>query len=134
MTVMEHAKALGEAIADDKVVKELREAQEAYNNCRPLQDKMTEYNANRAAMGEEFKKEIEKQDPEMINMIRNRMDALGKEIVSFPEYKRMADAEAAMKALMTRINGEINFYVFGVRPEENENACTHDCSSCSGCH
>ncbi len=133
MTVMEHAKALGEAIADSAVVKALREAQEAFNACRPLQDKMTEYNANRAAMGEEFQKEIEKQDPDMIQMIKNRMDVLGKEIVAFPEYKAMADAENSLKTLMTKINSEINFYVFGVRPEE-ENACTHDCSTCGGCH
>ncbi len=133
MTVMEHAKALGEAIAADPVVKSLREAQEAFNACRPLQDKMTEYNANRAAMGEEFQKEIEKQDPDMIGMIKNRMDVLGKEIVAFPEYKAMADAENALKALMTKINGEINYYVFGVRPP-SESECTHDCSTCSGCH
>lgn len=133
MTVMEYAKALGEAIAIDPVVKTLREAQEAYNSCRPLQDKLAEYNASRAAMGEEYKKDAEEQDAAIQEKLKNRLDELGREIVAFPEYGALSAAEKGLKDLMTRVNSEINFCVFGIRPEE-ENACTHDCATCGGCH
>lgn len=130
--ITELSRALGEAIAEHEVVKNLKAAQDAYNNCAAMQAKMTEYNANRAAMGEEFKKEIEKQDPAMLEMIKNRIDELGREIVSFKEYADLAEAQKKLQTLMASVNSEIQYCVFGIRPEEN--ACTHDCSSCSGCH
>ncbi len=130
--ITELSKALGEAIAEHEIVKNLKAAQEAYNNCAPMQAKMTEYNANRAAMGEEFKKEIEKQDPAMLEMIKKRIDELGREIVSFKEYGELAEAQKKLQTLMASVNSEIQYRVFGIRPEANE--CTHDCSSCSGCH
>ncbi len=132
MDVMMKAKELGDAIAKSAVVSELKNAQAAYDTCAALQDKLTEYGANRAAMGEAFKKEIEKQDPEMLKMIKARIDVLGKEIVSFPEYTRLSEAQKALQALIADVNAEISYAVYGIRPNEGE--CTHDCSTCKGCH
>ena len=132
MTVMELAAALGDAIADEAVVKELREAQAAYDACTAIQERLTEYNAQRKIMGDEFRKEVEKQDPDMLGLIKNRIDELGREIVSYPEYSRLLEAQKALQALMTKVNSEISYRVFGMRPEEN--SCTHDCSTCGGCH
>ena len=130
--VMMKAKELGAAIAESDVVAELKNAQAAYDTCTALQDKLTEYGANRAAMGEEFKKEIEKQDPAMLKMIKARIETLGREIVSFPEYARLSEAQKALQNLIADVNAEISYAVYGVRPNEEE--CTHDCSTCKGCH
>ncbi len=131
MTVMEHAQALGVAISEDPVAVELKAAQTAYDTCEGLQKKLTEYNAQRAVMGEEFRKEVEKQDPVMLEMVKARIETLGREIVAFPEYARLAEAQKALQALIAKVNSEISYAVFGVRPDEG---CTHDCASCSGCH
>ena len=58
MTVLEQAKALGEALAKDEVVVRLNEAKIAYEQDTELRAAMQEYNALRAALGEEFKKDI----------------------------------------------------------------------------
>ena len=132
MNVLEQAQALGAAIASDPVAIELKAAQTAYDTCEALQKKLTEYNAQRAVMGEEFRKEVEKQDPVMLEMVKERIDVLGREIVAFPEYARLAEAQKALQGLISKVNAEISYAVFGVRPDEG--GCSHDCSSCSGCH
>ena len=62
MTVMEQAKILGQALALDPAVIRLNHAKEAYENDRSLRGAMQEYNALRAGMGEEFKKDEGEQD------------------------------------------------------------------------
>ena len=64
------------------------------------------------------------QSPELISLIRERIDMLGKQIAADPDYRAFADAQQEVTKLMQEINSEISFQVFGERP------CTHDCSSC----
>ena len=45
-------------------------------------------------------------------------------------YAKFASAQQAMDALMADVNAEIKFCITGERPS----TCTHDCSTCSGCH
>ena len=39
-------------------------------------------------------------------------------------------AQKALNDLMAEVNAEIKFCITGERPA----ACTHDCSTCGGCH
>ncbi len=128
MTVLEQAKALGEALAKDEAVLALNAAKIAYENDTELRRAMQEYNAQRALLGEEFSKELDKQDADLIAKVKERIDVLQNEIVLHPAYTGFMEAQQGLKKLMDRVNSEISFYAFGERP------CTHDCSTCSGCH
>lgn len=128
MTVLEQAKALGEALANDETVLALNAAKIAYENDTELRRAMQEYNAQRALLGEEFSKELDKQDADLIAKIKERIDVLQNEIVLHPAYTGFMEAQKGLKKLMDQVNSEISFYAFGERP------CTHDCSTCSGCH
>ena len=62
--------------------------------------------------------------------LRARIETLSSEIGSHPKYIKFAEAQRAMNALMAEVNEEIKYCITGERPSD----CTHDCSTCKGCH
>ncbi len=131
MSVLELAKALGEGIRDDQVLKEYDAAKAAFEEDTVLSGQMAEYNAHRTCLAEEFNREPEQQDKTVIEQLKAKLDELGGLIHQNEHYARFAAAQEAVQALMKQINEEITFYAFGVRPSSE---CTHDCATCGGCH
>ena len=125
MTVLEYAKQLGEAIAKDEILQKFNEAKKAYEENLELQHFVFEYNTQRTILGNEFKKELSEQNEELIKLVKEKTDELFTAITEHEIYKDFIKAQEAVNKLMTDVNSEINFYVFGERP------CTHDCSTCS---
>ena len=127
MTALEKARELAEAILQEEIVKTYIAAREAYENSRELQTKMTEYNTQRLIMGQEFSKDVSEQSPELLSMVRDRMEALAREISAMEEYRNLSATQLQVSDFMKKINDEIQRIVFGVEPQEE---CTHDCSTC----
>lgn len=125
MTVLEYAKQLGQAIANDEVMKNFNESKKKYEENESLQKLLVEYNTHRMALGEQFKMDLSQQDEGLIKSIRARIDEIFSMIVANEDYKAYAEAQDSIAKLMNTVNSEINYYVFGERP------CTHDCSTCS---
>lgn len=125
MTVLEYAKKLGEVIANDEVIINFNNAKKAYEENLELQHFVFEYNTQRTILGNEFQKELEDQNEELIKLVRARADELFNSIISHEDYKAFIKAQEAVNKLMNEVNSEISYHVFGERP------CTHDCSSCS---
>ena len=128
--IIELAHALGEEIAKSEEIKNLEAAKAAYQTDAALQAKMSEYEAQRVLLGQEFSKEEPEIDQKAIADIRARIEELSAEISASEIYKAFAAAQQAMNALMADVNAEIKFCITGERPS----SCTHDCSTCSGCH
>ena len=128
--IIELAHMLGEEIAKSDEIKNLENAKAKYESSEALQAKMSEYNTERLLLGEEFAKENSDQDQIAIANLRARIDELTREISKDPLYIEFAEAQHAMNALMNSVNEEIKFCITGERPAK----CTHDCSTCSGCH
>ena len=121
---------LGVEISKSEEIKNLNTAKDAFDADAALQEKMREYEADRLLLGQEFAKEKDEADQIAIANLRARMEELTKEISSDPKYIAFSEAQKAMNALMAEVNAEIKFCITGERPAE----CTHDCSTCSGCH
>lgn len=130
MDVMELAKALGEGIKNHPTLLAYDAAKAAFDADADLSAQMAEYNADRTCLAEEFNKDLAMQDKTVIENLKAKLDELAKVINGNENYARFAKAQQDVNALMQKINEEITFYAFGVRPSN----CTHDCSSCSGCH
>lgn len=124
------ANALGHKIAESEEMKRLETAKNAYTQDSELQAKVSEYEADRLALGQEFAKNPDEADQRAIADIRARMEELTREITANANYAEFAEAQKAVNAIMTAVNNEIKFCITGERPTE----CTHDCSTCSGCH
>lgn len=128
--IIELAHKLGEEIAKSEEIANLEATKGEFQSDKELQDKMSEYEAQRMLLGQEFSKDTDEADQKAIADIRARIEELSKEISSSEKYQKFAAAQQAMNALMAEVNAEIKFCITGERPSE----CTHDCSTCKGCH
>lgn len=124
MDIIELAAELGKKIAQDKTVNRLKAAQAEYEVNADLQNLISEYNTQRAALAEEYK--TNERDEEAIDAINARIEELYNIIINNPVYSEFSAAKEAMDTLLQDVNSEITFQVFGERP------CSHDCGSCGG--
>lgn len=127
--IIELAHQLGMEIAKSDEIKNLEAAKAAYDADTELQAKMAEYETHRRLLGEEFAKSSDEVDQIAVANIRARIEELTREISSNPIYITFANAQGALNRLMADVNAEIKFCITGERDN-----CTHDCSTCSGCH
>lgn len=127
--IIELAHALGMEIAKSDEIKNLEAAKAAYEANAELQAKMSEYEAERRLLGEEFSKSEGEADERAIADLRARIQELTAQITKDPVYIAFSEAQNAMNRMMADVNAEIKFCITGERDN-----CTHDCSTCSGCH
>lgn len=127
--IIELAHALGMEIAVSDEIKNLENAKAAFESNAELQAKMSEYETHRRLLGEELTKNNDSIDEIAVANIRARIDELAREISADPVYITFANAQQALNRLMADVNAEIKFCITGERDD-----CTHDCSTCSGCH
>ncbi len=127
--VIEMAHQLGVEIAASEEIKVLNAAKEAFDGDEALQALMSEYEADRVLLGQEFSKNSDEADEKAIADLRARIEELTKIISANPIYSAFAKAQTDMNKLMADVNAEIKFCITGERDD-----CTHDCSTCSGCH
>lgn len=127
--IIELAHQLGVEIAKSDEIKVLNETKDAFDSDAELQALMSEYEADRVLLGQEFSKNNSEIDEKAIADLRARIEELTKEISKNPIYIAFANAQQNMNKLMADVNAEIKFCITGERDN-----CTHDCSTCSGCH
>ena len=127
--IIEFAHMLGMEIAKSEEIAELERAKDVFEKDAELQAKMAEYETERKLLAEEFSKSENEADDKAIADLRARMDELSREISVMPSYVAFAAAQQGMNKLMADVNAEIKFCITGERDD-----CTHDCSTCKGCH
>ena len=128
--IIELAHMLGEEIAKSAEISALEIAKEKFQADAELQEKMSRYETDRKLLGAEFSKNTDEIDQGVIDSLKADIESLTAEISASENYVAFAEAQKAMNALMAEVNAEIKFCITGERPSE----CTHDCSTCSGCH
>ncbi len=114
------AHTLGELIKDDPVTIALNAALDEYERSEDITALIGEYNAVQEAA---ITAEGEEKDK-----LADRLNELYEEITSHPVYAGYINAKAAFDALYSEVMGEVEFAITGEHP------CTHDCSTCGGCH
>jgi cell fate (sporulation/competence/biofilm development) regulator YlbF (YheA/YmcA/DUF963 family) len=126
MEVMELAAQLGKAIKEHDVYKKFLEAKAAYDANDEINRKIMEYGVQQQALANEAGKEDK--DEALMEQLQNRMDTLYEEIVNDASFLAVNEAQDAVNELMNQVNQTITYNITG------EQACTHDCSTCGGCH
>lgn len=127
--IIEKAHELGLEIASSDEIKALEAAKAAFDANEQLTALMSEYETDRKLLGEEFSKAEDEADQIAIANLRARLEELTRIITQDPVYIAFRMAEEAMTKLMADVNAEIKFCITGER-----DTCTHDCSTCAGCH
>ena len=127
-TIFELAAELGKTLKEDARIIALDKAREAFEADADVAALMTEYEVQQNAIHEEAMKEERSED--VLNAIQDRIEAIYNKITESENYKALEAAQNEVNALMEAVNNTITFNITGEEPS----ACTHDCSSCGGCH
>jgi len=128
MTIFELATELGKALKNDEKLVRLEKAKTAYEAETELNKKMIEYEVQQKALQLEITRDD--RDTLLIDNIQKRIDTLYREIMEHPVFVELNEAQAEVNELMNAVNQTITFQITGEVPS----SCTHDCSTCSGCH
>ena len=128
MGIFELAAELGRALKQEPRLVRLEQARADYEKDAHVAELVTEYEVQQQAIQTEAMKD--EHDIELINTLQERIDALYDEIVGSESYKALEAAQNEVNALMEAVNNTISFHITGKEPS----ACTHNCSTCGGCH
>ena len=128
MGIFELAAELGRALKEDDRLVRLEAARIAYENDAHVLELATEYEAQQRAIQVEAMKED--RDDALIDSLQARIDELYDAIVGSESYRELEAAQNEVNDLMNSVNSTITYQITGKEPS----SCTHDCSSCGGCH
>ena len=125
MDILEKTRELGQMIQDSEEMKAYKAAEETQANDEEAQAIMQEYNIKRMNLARD-----------MQNGKISREEAVAQNTKAFDEVleksasiKNYVEAKKTFDNLVNQVNRIINYYITGEDPN-----CTHDCSTCGGCH
>ena len=128
MEIFELAAELGKKLKDDERLVALEKAKNDYEENAELKKYMVEYDVQQRAMQKAVGQSD--RDMQMIEQIQHRIDELYRLISEHPVFAELNRAQAEVNELMNSVNQTIMTQITGEEPS----GCTHDCSSCKGCH
>lgn len=126
--IIEKAKELGALLQGSEQIMKYTAAKAAYDQDEAVQKLVQEFNLHRMTMMS--LSDAEEQEPERIAEIEERIKGVYEKIMANEKMIAMQESAKAVEELMGQVNGVISFYVTGEEPT----GCTHDCSTCGGCH
>lgn len=126
--IIEKAKELGALLQGSEQVQKYNAVKAAFEQDEETQKLVKEFNLHRMTMmtlgsGENA-------DEARIAEVEERLKDVYGRIMESESMKAMQEAGKAVEEMMGQVNGVLSFYVTGEEPQ----SCTHDCSSCGGCH
>jgi cell fate (sporulation/competence/biofilm development) regulator YlbF (YheA/YmcA/DUF963 family) len=126
--ILELAAALGREVKASDLMQAYEAAEAAYVADTKLQQLIQEYSVQQRVLEEESVKP--NPNAFLVESIQGRLGTLYAEIIAEPSFIAFNDAQEKVRNLLTQINNVMMQQVTG----EDPSACTHDCSTCSGCH
>ena len=122
---MQKVRELGELIQASDEMKRLKLAEAAKEEDENAKTYMLEFNMKRMNLARDMQSgKITQEDAIAINT--KEFNAITEKCDTIKEY---VEARKALDRIVTNINVTLNYYITGQDPN-----CTHDCSTCSGCH
>lgn len=126
MSIYSLAAELGKAIKADERMIRMENAKQAYEADEEIFRLLTEYGVQQEALTQIG--DGEKIDTDAVTRIQDRLDEIYGLITKNPLFIELDAAQAAVNELMATVNNTIMYNATG------ESSCTHDCSTCGGCH
>ena len=125
MTLLEKAHELGEMIQESPEMQALKAAEAAQEADNEAQELLKAFNLKRMNLVRDMQAEkLTREEATKLNS-----EAFSEMVESSASIKAYVEAKKDFDAVVQQINGIINFYITGQDPN-----CTHDCSTCGGCH
>lgn len=124
--IFKKAAELGKLIREDERITALEAAKAAYEQDEEIATLTTEYDVQQKALAAAYGEK--ERDEQFITAVNNRISAIYEQVIATQVYKTYEAAQNAVNELMQQVNATIQYEVTGQTP------CTHDCSTCGGCH
>ncbi len=128
MDIMEMATMLGQRMRFEAEAERFLKARDVFNESVELRTAFSEYNVQRMLLEQEANKE--EIDNELVKRIDARVDELFEMITHHPAYVEIEEAQNALNEALKKVMDKITEQITG----ESPSGCTHDCSTCGGCH
>lgn len=125
MTIMEKAHELGEMIKNSPEMAAMDKADEAQQNDETAQTLLSEYNMKRMNLA----RDMQAGKLQQAEAIVKNNEAFSEMVEKSKTIKEYVEAKKNFDNLVQEVNKIINYYITGQDPN-----CTHDCSTCGGCH
>ncbi len=126
--IIEKTKELGALIQKSEQVQKFNDSKAAYDNDEEIQRLIKEFNLHKMSMM--TLTQGENPDQERISEVEERIKGVYEKIMQNEKMQEFQAASKAVQELLNQVNGVIGYYVTGEEPTD----CTHDCSTCGGCH
>lgn len=125
MDIFEKTRELGEMIQNSEEMKKAKAAEAAQAADEDAQTLLQEFNLKRMNLARDMQSgEISREDA-----IKQNNEEFEKIVEKNSSIKAYIEAKQQFDGVVNQINQILNFYITGQDPN-----CTHDCSSCGGCH
>ncbi|MGN0106387.1 MAG: YlbF family regulator [Hominilimicola sp.] len=123
--IIEKTRELGEMIQASDEMKNVKNMEILQENDDNAQELLKEFNMQRMNLARDMQSnKITREEA-----IKKNNEAFDDMISKSETIKNYIEAKKEFDALVNQVNQILNFYITGQDPN-----CTHDCSSCSGCH
>jgi cell fate (sporulation/competence/biofilm development) regulator YlbF (YheA/YmcA/DUF963 family) len=143
MDIIEMARELGKKLQEEETYLRLRTAQQAVEDDTPLQDRISEFNLQRAALGQEVAKE--KRDQAKIDALDKKVRDLYEDLIHDAKLSAYNDAQDEFNEDFGFVIHILQMSASGSDPmtvtRDTMGGCggecggeCGDCGSCGGCH
>lgn len=123
--IFEKTRELGELIQQSEEMKNVKNAEILQENDSKAQELLKEFNMQRMNLARDMQNgKISREDA-----ITKNNEAFDSLLEKSDVIKKYIDAKKDFDSLVNQVNQILNFYITGQDPN-----CTHDCSTCGGCH
>lgn len=134
MDLISLARQMGHAIQDEESYKKLQASKTDADNDKELQDLIGEFNLKRMAINNEACKGDKNE--EKLKSLNEEMRAVYSKIMSNEHMIAYNEAKTVFDSTLQRVLAIITQSAEGEDPDTTDfsSGCTHDCSTCAGCH
>lgn len=123
--IIAKTRELGEMIQNSEQMKDVKNAEILQENDSQAQELLKEFNLQRMNLARDMQNnKISREDA-----IKKNNEAFDNMIAKSESIKKYIEAKKEFDTLVNQVNQILNFYITGQDPN-----CTHDCSTCGGCH
>ncbi len=123
--VFEKTRELGALIQTSEQMKNVKNAEIMQENNDEAQELLKQYNTKRINLARDMQAgKISREDA-----IKQNNEAFEEIVAKSEIIKKHIEAKKEFDAMINQVNQILNFYITGQDPN-----CTHDCSTCGGCH
>lgn len=123
--IMEKTRELGELIQNSEEMKKAKNAEILQGNNDEAQELLREFNLQRMNLARDMQNKVISRE----EAVKKNNEAFEAMLEKSEVIKNYIEAKQEFDAMVNQVNQVLNFYITGQDPN-----CTHDCSSCGGCH